>query len=93
MTPETTRATTRPDHSGDDPEILRALLSAMTEEQTYWKPAPDRWSVAEILEHLCILKVTASVCAWSDGKGGNAFLEAYDQEALAAAGQYYGRSG
>ena len=34
------------------PEILRALMSGLSDEDARWKPAPDRWSIAEILEHL-----------------------------------------
>jgi hypothetical protein len=34
------------------PEILRLLLEDLTEEDTRWKPAPDRYSVAEVLAHL-----------------------------------------
>src|SRR5262245_65710060 len=34
------------------PAILRALMSEISEEDARWKPAPDRFSVAEVLEHL-----------------------------------------
>lgn len=34
------------------PEILRLMLAGVTEAQTQWKPEPDRFSVAELLEHL-----------------------------------------
>ena len=34
------------------PEILRALMRELTEEDARWKPAPDRFSVAEVLAHL-----------------------------------------
>jgi hypothetical protein len=34
------------------PEILRGLLCELTEEDAQWKPAPDRFSVAEVLAHL-----------------------------------------
>jgi hypothetical protein len=75
------------------PEILRGLLASVTEEQTAWKPAPDRWSIAEVLEHLSHveghgfrLRVERMV------KEDNPELEVYDQEALSAAGQYSGRA-
>lgn len=35
------------------PGILRGLLRELTEEDARWKPAPDRFSVAEVLAHLC----------------------------------------
>ena len=74
------------------PEILRGLLASVTEEQTAWKPAPDRWSIAEILEHMSHVeghgfrsRVERIV------KEENPVLEVYDQEALSEAGQYSGR--
>jgi len=34
------------------PEILRNLICELDEEDSRWKPAPDRFSVAEVLGHL-----------------------------------------
>ncbi len=34
------------------PEVLRGLMTELTEEDARWKPAPDRFSVAEVLAHL-----------------------------------------
>jgi len=34
------------------PEILRGLMTELTAEDARWKPAPDRFSVAEVLAHL-----------------------------------------
>ncbi len=34
------------------PGILRALMCELSEEDARWKPAPDRFSVAEVLAHL-----------------------------------------
>jgi hypothetical protein len=34
------------------PEILRGLMGELSEADTKWKPAPDRFSVAEVLAHL-----------------------------------------
>ena len=34
------------------PDILRGLISELTEEDARWKPAEDRFSVAEVLAHL-----------------------------------------
>lgn len=34
------------------PGILRGLTTELTEEDARWKPAPDRFSVAEVLAHL-----------------------------------------
>ena len=34
------------------PAILRGLMCELSQEDTEWKPAPDRFSVAEVLAHL-----------------------------------------
>ena len=34
------------------PSILRGLLCGLSDEDARWKPAPDRFSVAEVLAHL-----------------------------------------
>ena len=34
------------------PAILRGLMAELTEDDARWKPAPDRFSVAEVLAHL-----------------------------------------
>jgi hypothetical protein len=34
------------------PEILRGLMIGVSEEDARWKPAPDRFSIAEVLAHL-----------------------------------------
>src|SRR3984893_17463690 len=34
------------------PAILRGLMSEISDEDAQWKPAPDRFSIAEVLAHL-----------------------------------------
>lgn len=34
------------------PEILRGLMTELSEEDACWKPAPERFSIAEVLAHL-----------------------------------------
>jgi len=34
------------------PDILRGLMTEISEEDARWKPAPDRFSIAEVLAHL-----------------------------------------
>jgi len=34
------------------PDILRGLMAELTDEDARWKPAPDRFSIAEVLAHL-----------------------------------------
>jgi hypothetical protein len=74
------------------PEILRGLLASVTEEQTLWKPAADRWSIAEVLEHMSHTEGHGfRIRAERMVKEDNPVLEVYDQEKLAAEGQYAGR--
>ncbi len=34
------------------PDIISALLQGVSTEQARWKPAPDRWSMLEVINHL-----------------------------------------
>lgn len=34
------------------PEILRGLMTGLTRDDVRWKPAPDRFSIGEVLAHL-----------------------------------------
>ena len=75
------------------PEILRLLMTSLSEEDANWKPAPNRFSIAEALEHLshteghCFrARVEAMV------EQDNPPIEPYDPEVYFAAGQYSGRS-
>jgi hypothetical protein len=34
------------------PEILRGLMREISDDDARWKPAPDRFSIAEVLAHL-----------------------------------------
>ena len=74
-------------------EILRMLMEELSVEDTQWKPAPDRFSIAEALEHLshaeghCFRERLERMV-----EGDDPALEAYDQEAHFASGQYSGRT-
>lgn len=37
---------------GATPGILRGLMAEVSEQDALWKPAPDRFSIAEVLSHL-----------------------------------------
>jgi DinB superfamily len=75
------------------PEILRLLMDGLSEEDAIWKPASNRFSIAETLEHLshveghCFRPRLESMV-----NEDNPALEPYDQEAYFAAGQYSGRN-
>lgn len=46
--------TARADHEAAT-EGWRALVRAMSDEQANWRPGPERWSVAQCLDHVCIV--------------------------------------
>jgi hypothetical protein len=74
------------------PEIIRLLMEGLAPEDAAWKPAPDRWSIAEVLEHLshieghCFRARLERMLSEDDPE-----LPVYDQEAFNAAAQYSGR--
>jgi len=75
------------------PEILRLLMEGLSEEDTNWKAGPDRFSIAETLEHLShveghCFRTRVERMVNED----NPTIESYDTDAYVAAGQYSGRS-
>jgi hypothetical protein len=38
------------------PAILEILLRGVPQELFKWKPAPDRWSIAEVLSHMVVIE-------------------------------------
>ena len=74
------------------PDLLRALLEGISEKQAEWKPAPDRWSIAEVLEHLSHVEAHGFRSRVEQMIAeDNPHLAVYDQLAYAAQGQYTGR--
>jgi hypothetical protein len=37
------------------PRLLETLLGDLPGEILHWKPAPDRWSISEVLAHLAAI--------------------------------------
>lgn len=80
------------DHLAATPDIFHAMLMGVSDNQAYWKPAPDRFSIAELLEHISHIEahyfrihVDAILSA------GNPEIEPYDQNAYYAEGAYSDR--
>ncbi|MEX2263996.1 MAG: DinB family protein [Bryobacteraceae bacterium] len=74
------------------PAILRELLATVTGADTQWKPAPGRFSIAEVLEHLSHVEAHAYRLRIERMiSEDNPEMEQYDQNAFYAAGQYSGR--
>jgi len=74
------------------PEILRLMMAPVSEEQSRWKPAPDRWSIAEILAHLShveghYFRAGVELMLTKDDPA----VEPYDQKVWDAEGAYRDR--
>src|ERR1700712_926954 len=73
------------------PEILRILMASVTDEVAVRKPAPDRWSIAEVLEHLShveghVFRARLDQLLATEG----ATVEFYDEKQFDAEGTYSG---
>lgn len=71
------------------PAVLRLMLASATDQEAEWKPNADRWSILEVLGHLCHVETfgfrnRAERLARED----NPMLESYNQDQWAAAGAY-----
>jgi hypothetical protein len=74
------------------PKLLAGLIKRATPAKLRKRPAADKWSVAEILAHLADAEVVASWRLRSILGAPGAQIQAYDQEAWAAAGGYEKRN-
>jgi hypothetical protein len=74
------------------PEILRLLIDTLTKAEAVWKPAPQRFSIAEVMAHLCDAEEQAFRTRLQRMVDEDRpALASYDQEGIAAAGGYAGR--
>jgi len=74
------------------PAIMEVLLDGLTHEEAYWKPAPDRWSVAEVMEHLSHVEAHCFRLRLDKMlEDASPEIPDYDQNVFAANGQYSGR--
>jgi hypothetical protein len=75
------------------PDLLRTIIGTLSEEEATWKPAPQRFCIAEVMAHVC--EVETQVFRARLARMVNEDrpqLDAYDQEAIGAAGGYAGRN-
>ncbi|MGH9774719.1 MAG: DinB family protein [Candidatus Acidiferrales bacterium] len=71
------------------PIIIEKILIGATEEQMFWKPSMERWSIREVMGHLADVEISGfrqrvQMMVERDAP----FLESYDQNASYAAGKY-----
>jgi hypothetical protein len=80
------------DHLAATPDIFHALLTGISEEQAALKPQPDRFSIAELLEHLSHIEAHYfRLNADRILSAENHEIEPYDQNAYYAQGAYSDR--
>lgn len=77
------------------PEILQKILEAADDEAMLWKPAPDRWSISEVLGHMNHVEreiYRSRLQRFLDEEDFPLF-EAYDTDNHSAEGHYSGETG
>ncbi|HTV58503.1 MAG TPA: DinB family protein [Verrucomicrobiae bacterium] len=71
------------------PIIIEKILISATDEQMAWKPAPDRWSISEVLAHLSDTEIVVFRGRVEKmAKENNPVLESHDQNEAYARGEY-----
>ena len=70
------------------PKVLETLLAGTSEETLSWKPAPDRWSIAEVLAHLAAIETLYGQRAQRMATEDSPVLEKYDPGRASAEGHY-----
>jgi hypothetical protein len=71
------------------PDTIAAVVAGLLREQAHWKPAPDRWSVVDVLGHMAHVEVhgfrqrVERILAEENPR-----LENYDPDEQRAAGRY-----
>lgn len=76
-------------HIRATPNLLYSLLTGVTEQEADWKPAPDRWSIAEVVAHLChVEEHVFSVRIPRMLAEDNPSLDGYDPDKYASSGTY-----
>jgi hypothetical protein len=71
---------------------LSKLIKGKTPAKLRKRPAPDKWSTAEILAHLADAEIVVSWRMRSILGAPGTAIQAYDQDAWAAAGRYQKRN-
>lgn len=70
------------------PRLFETLLCDLPGELLHWKPAPDRWSISEVLAHLAALEQVYAERALRMVAEDTPALIRYDQGGATARGEY-----
>jgi hypothetical protein len=74
------------------PRKIARMIAVKTPAKLRKRPAPDKWSVGEIVAHLADAEIVISWRVRAIVGAPGIAIQAYDQEAWAAAGQYARRN-
>ncbi|MCL6565790.1 MAG: DinB family protein [Acidobacteriia bacterium] len=72
----------------ETPAVLEKLLQAATAEQMQWKPAPERWSISEVLAHLVEIERVFRERVQRIAEQESPPIASYDQEQAYRRGDY-----
>lgn len=70
------------------PQLLKTLLADLEDDTLCWKPAPERWSIGEILAHLAELEETFAGRVQRIVTEDSPAFEVYDLKTASADGRY-----
>jgi hypothetical protein len=70
------------------PIIIEKILIAAGPNELHWKPAPDRWSIGEVLGHLVDVEKMMRARVQKMAQEDHPALQPYDQNHIAATGKY-----
>lgn len=70
------------------PFLLETMLRDLPETLLRWKPAPERWSIAEVIGHLADLEEVYADCTRRIVTEENPTLEKYDATGTVVIGDY-----
>ncbi len=70
------------------PHLLETLLGDLSGELLHWKPAPDRWSISEVLAHLAALEQVYAERALRVVTEDSPALLKYDLAGASSSGEY-----
>ena len=70
------------------PRLLETMLCDLPSELLHWKPAPERWSISEVLAHLAALEQVYAERALRMVAEDSPALAKYDLAGAVARGEY-----
>ncbi len=70
------------------PAKLKKLIHGLAPKELKWKPAPEKWSIAEIIAHLADVEIVASWRMRSVLGANGTAIQPFDQDAWASVFQY-----